>query len=1514
VFDIPSPPPLPTLDIPDLPKPLRRVAVDSYVREQRKVLPTETASQRAVQRLSVSEMNALDMDAIRQRFDRTRVDTRGPVTRFLDLLDVPRNFIASRILAPSIRKKKELEGETGTFGEGKVYVSDILENMGVENRVVRGVAGFLGDLAIDPLTYVGGAPFKALSAGARTGIQATKAGFRGLSEAEAALRAGRQIADPLVARFANAYKVKTAEELAGLVRGKAGNLPLTSVLDDEGGSRLARDVLDVVGPQTPVDRAEQIAASKAWFERYGRHNAPGVRVGRANGSLAVEASLDPGRVWAGTGYLHLPFTDIGVYGPAITGPARSGIAAGKMAQAVSTAFNAAQGVTPELQNFIRAGDDINDLYKSIADSESVIRDLDNPTGAWTQNPAIAPAFERGLQVQKIKNLREAQDAAMSNLRTAYQQAVAPKALTKTDELLHASKMYRAHLANAARIGVDAERQTAELANLRKLYDDFNVELDRNIAAKSIGQPPAAIPAIVQSERAALVQKVKAAFPEAETLTKEGMDARQAVVDAFHAKQEANQTLADVMGVPVRNTMQGGEKALADVAQELLGEGFQNMPHLFSPIKAVADGMFADQSVLTNNAPKAYALQSGLNKAEGFLRRTLGYRSGEAHEVQRMLHRATNLSGPEAVKAVASISQDLRDAGVAPENVEEAGRLLMALLYEGSSAPPAASSKVWSVLQDAKQSGILNQATNPGLYQKLQALAAKYRVTFQDWLAQDIQNGLLPAGTGIEDYDPRITTVMGDRAIAESRANVAKMQTRGASGGVPTNEAFQRARTTDRYNFTTTEVDPATGQAVTKDRFFSPGHLVYTTYSPDQLERLSPQARAYVEARADDVRAWDKLPFSDRVNIKPERMSVFDFESDVMSHGIHAMTGGAPLFETNLLVAMTKAGAARDRAHALELMQRWAAAHGINAQGMELRGQLSKVPNGAIVDLPGGVKARVHRDPSSKMWKYWIGDQAYRAPDPSSSWGAKYDPTMGIKGYGVYERIYPEHIAEQIEKFGRTFSTDQDVHSIVKAIEETTKFWKATTLLHPSWTINDIIGSTILAVNMGVNPAKLAKYIPAAFKAVRAHMAGDLAGLAKTFDHAGIQRPLSDAISDGVQGNSGAFEAIGHMAKNGVILPSVYNLTTNPIKAAKEMHANAIKALQTEANGVAATAGSIARQKPAQYLKGLVYDDAFMRRLWAPWVKANGLANDTIRTAAYMALLESEDSASAARRIADNMFDMSTLTATEEKLRKFLPFYSWIRASGAYGVGQLLQNPKFFTVAPHAKRAIEHAINGENTLPQHMRPSWLRDQLAIQIGDDAANRQMVLFSQMLPNEAAIYLGTLLGSPALGQAAVQDGIAYFGNALTPLLKAPLEITAGREFFTKREIASEGGDLTPSEYLLGQVRPLRELGVGQLRTGPVSRAFAQGPAQGLSRLVIGGRVQPADDERLAFSLQREYEPRVNGLRKRINLAEREGNKEASLAARVKLLKLFEEMQAKGVKIPKWAESQIGQVTGVP
>lgn len=121
------------------------------------------ADRRKRKRITIEEINKFGAQALssEQREELTKApDKRSAFTKFLDIIDMPRNVVANIVAKiAGVTPKKQREGAIFK----KVWASDLLEAMGMKKGVGRAVTGFIGDVALDPLTY--------LTAGAVTGTR-----------------------------------------------------------------------------------------------------------------------------------------------------------------------------------------------------------------------------------------------------------------------------------------------------------------------------------------------------------------------------------------------------------------------------------------------------------------------------------------------------------------------------------------------------------------------------------------------------------------------------------------------------------------------------------------------------------------------------------------------------------------------------------------------------------------------------------------------------------------------------------------------------------------------------------------------------------------------------------------------------------------------------------------------------------------------------------------------------------------------------------------------------------------------------------------------------------------------------------------------------------------------------------------------------------------------------------------------------------------------------------------------
>lgn len=323
--------------------------------------------------------------------------------------------------------------------------------------------------------------------------------------------------------------------------------------------------------------------------------------------------------------------------------------------------------------------------------------------------------------------------------------------------------------------------------------------------------------------------------------------------------------------------------------------------------------------------------------------------------------------------------------------------------------------------------------------------------------------------------------------------------------------------------------------------------------------------------------------------------------------------------------------------------------------------------------------------------------------------------------------------------------------------------------------------------------------------------------------------------------------------------------------------------------------------------GNTIGDKLNRRVFGPWARLNSHAENTSRTLVYLSYLEQGYSPTeAAASTMRTLFDYGDLTRVEQKMRTLVPFYSWLKNNTAYQMRALMERPAIAAAFPKVKEAIEESLVGGSAVPDHQRPQWMRDSLAVQYSRDPQTRQFLLAASALPVEQLYQLGAGL----FGQDGIKDVMHYFVSSLSPLAQVPIGLGTGREPFSGRTIGSEG-DMSVGRYLANQVRPINEIGT-ESNPGGLRRAVEQGPLATVSRLTLGGKVQDASDERLYRQNLRAFQDREQKLRAKINRAESRGDKAASLETRAALLKQYETMMGRGFtsEVPRWAQRQIGEL----
>jgi hypothetical protein len=997
------------------------------------------------------------------------------------------------------------------------------------------------------------------------------------------------------------------------------------------------------------------------------------------------------------------------------------------------------------------------------------------------------------------------------------------------------------------------------------------------------------------------------------------------VDALHAQATAAHKIAQVAKAPLINQMSGSVKTLADAAEMVNGLSDTNLgSSMISSINSVIQQIAGDRAGTVLGESTARSLRA----LDLYATKTLGLEQGAVRDMARNVVKAQQLSGSPSSQAVMDDIIGRLKKVVPPEMVPVADELLYHLMEAGET--PLKEIGAWDegsrIVQNAIQGGLLDPKLNPGAAAEIRKLAEEYKA-----LMQDIYEGTPEAQR--QNYAGRMLTPEAQRSVQIAAENTKPVSSSSAPQTIPVplskqwQADFDKQRKTIEYRWK----DAVTG----KEYRFIDSDRVYKSYEKEG-KYLRDEEREYIKGKIEGIDAFEALGPKAQSEIPRYQLTAAEINKRVNENLFPLLIknplNGRKFFETSAAAVLANRVGASERKRLTDQLRSLAQQHAFDGEISLLPPMSGKKNTIQDFTTKSGVKGRVFLRDGKEIVQ--LGNAEYRqifpsiAPDQNPAFAlfqgaAKTDDAQRIAAGDnrqLFQQWYPTWAADLIEDSSNLFSK-QDPNELLQALEESTKIWKMTTLGHPSWTINDLIGNLVLAVQK-FSPKELIKHMKFAGQVVVAANRGDEEALRKLVTNIrGSQQVSGYDIVFGAGrealGNHTAQEAMLQATRAGEYLrPQTASVWEAAKSAAKGDFASArdqIKGVadETVTNSMARARASsledgLGRTGPAIKAKavysGLV-DETLKRRLWAPWAKMNGQVNDFVRLSALMAAMDrGMDAGSAARFINRNMLDMGMQTATDENIRRFVPFYSWIKASGLYGVRQLVENPKFFSIAPNVKVALEEAINGEATLPQNQRPSWIRDQMAIQLGTDPDARKALTLTSSLPIEASAYAATAALTPFFGGQGVQDTLGWATNSLNPFVKAPLELGAGREFFTKRTIGKDSGDLTPTEYVMGQIRPFRELGIGQLREGPLVRAFGDSPAEGVARLALGGRIQPFDDDRRLYQLQKQGDDLAAAIRKRIGLAEREGNKEESVAQRAKLLRVYKTMQDQGLVVPKW------------
>lgn len=1418
--------------------------IDEAVTAGRATQQPGVAEMRSVPRMSIAEINQSDLEQLRDRYLKQTYDDRGPVTKFLDLVDAPRNVILGA-LAPGLESRARAKGETAAFGRGRVNFSDVLGEMGIENRVARGVLGFVGDVAFDPLTYLGPAGLGAkvaLKGGGQLGIR--KAGVNFLREGSEALAKGSAV-DPIMSGLAkgvgltegrlNVIRSAADKERAlGIVRrriegdvttGKFGQaMSRVGLNENEVSGGAVSKLFQGGGPD------EGVKAAREFVGKFGKGTEPGI--GKGTSQIA-----------------HIPFTDIGIRVPAISNAGRTALTNLKIA---ADTENGAQA--------LREFEQLNGIEGPFTLSQDVSRFRDMVVD---ETNSLDP-----LANQRMRGLVKSQDQAIAKM----QNAVIPE-IADTPSGLFAL----AHAKREAQAVADQTRSIAER------YESVG-----KLAALADEDPQAAA-------------RLRERLDELQT-TPELADQ---LAKANARAAEAADTLAQLYAAPIRSVADKDTMALADVAKRALGTSDD----------VIGTTAFGSMKSALRNAGLS-STNPAVETAARFDRRWgqwFGIKGGTLDTLFRDA-RASGRARAIRDQIGGEISQRVDDLmkthGIPAERAPEVDAYLTMLAHreaglnegfwwdswspdwkpegsdwnavqQGASTP----SRMSELLLSAQGNGLLSPNHKPGFADELKNLAAEWIGKFNEVGDAEVRDGLL------RGLNPSYIPLRATRGGAERMARVAANERRvGTAGGIAATQPFERMRSTMQYRF----IGPD-GKA---RRFFEFDRSL-AELSDKQLAEMfdDPAALQLAKEGRDSVRQYDKM-VAQGADVPPPRPTDPWELNELAKTGRFRMLLGAAtgdFMETSFPIIAAERMLQHERAVAASNLRQMVRNMGVPMDAIKAQ-KIFNEP-GAIHELPGGVRVTFLREPSTngtQVAGFRLGDTNYRQLDPK------------LRGDGAYKIAFdqdldnvflPARVADRIEDVAKVVSRQNG--PILEAVESVTNAFRRVTLFHPSWIINNVLGNMTLALGGDTAGGRIRI----------ADIVKNAQDVAKLFWNRYEPEKLN-GLTFNIRGQSvtgdqllGELEKL-RIADENHALSTLYGARESGLYNPSARGGLRDRVSENLNQAMLARGRDKADALDAVKATGNTIGDSLNRRVFGPWGRLNGMAENISRTLVYLSYVEQGYSPrEAAAATLRSLFDYSDLTNVERNLRSLVPFYSWMKNNTAYQFKTFMERPSVAAAFPKIKEAIEESFAGDSAVPENQRPQWMRDALSIQYTRDPKTRQFLLSASALP-PAQLYQ---LGSSLFGQEGIQDVLHYFLSGLNPLATVPISIGTGREIFSGRTIGPDG-DITVPRFLLNQIRPFSEIGTAG-SPGGLRRAAEQGPIAATLRFGLGGKIQDASDERIQRQQLRDFQEREQKLRSKIRRAEGRGDDESSREARAALLKQYEAMMGRGyaAEVPKWAQRQL-------
>jgi Asp-tRNA(Asn)/Glu-tRNA(Gln) amidotransferase C subunit len=1556
---------------------IRSLMLDTAVQANRVNTPPEVVEQRSAPRYSLRELNSLDPEQLAERLSKVRVgDDRPGWVKALDIIDLPRNFVMNEITENFIPEANRMAIERGEYDQAglvKVYGSDVLRAMGVQNKAVNAIGGLFIDIFTDPLSWLGGPIGGLKTLGSRGATSISTQGRRVLNSSINSVSKGQSIADDVTRKMldrhladgvakgvldAAADSATKAAYLKSTIFGQSGKL--SNAADKVGigkftrGGTLAEDLRKSTGTAKSVTEAERIQSVKDFVAKY--TNNTGIDLTKGAGgstiahipfttkSLTVPSFKVPGmrHTFGGAEKLQMAFAK------ASGGKVQTGrliTQAVMHQQDINKARNAIESSYAALADARRAGDE--DLIKAAQESYDEVvkgfRELQEQ-GRQMRN-TMAPSVMRNelSDIDDIDSLAATMDAledAMVASRNAEDMIKFTGIISEVDprtgrtvEVAEGNRVTRQDVANAR-----LERQKIEdKARRLNVIDDSDTFMDALVNPERRSDK---LNEIIDERMSNVNERWRDLIerPDAD------LQQLEVIADTYSEALSSAHELARRRNINIHSVMDSDQRMLAEAARQMLGISDADLGHL--PLESF-DRAFSSlgwQSMATRFARLGESTGSNLGGVRG-----------NVAEMHRALRAQINGSANQAGQVSAIYARQLE------------------ALMEQAKIPAGDFDIVASLAGMAFEQAVVDSlaVTNPQLFARMQKQTVRGRKLIEEATKSGVlRNPNMQAGVKkLADDFAKDVIRMAEEMV---RRGDIESPIAAYAPVILKSEALKQARTLRAKGSVSADMvaraagpdgmDPTTRRVTNMVEFVDDeGKLheftiaeanAYKEIRADKLAQMEiDNPREYANAlrvregvekfklsqgyKGGNGEELENLMRAESVPMMPSALNEYAADGR-LDPIIGAVMGSGEnrrdFFETNLINMVYNRTAANEIARAKDSIRDMVEPFVVFKVDSN---QSQATTIGAVARLSTGEKARVLSGNRIR-----VGDRTYVPisgviSDFPEDTLFDVQKLLGENSDGAY---IPDTLAVQMRRLADTMSPEQ-IGPIMGAAESITSAFRTSTLLHPSWVVTNVVGNAFLAGMSGflVDPKRGAQFMRAMSQAMRINMrrnAESLSMLPKTTN--GVRKfstklgldPDSSVIVGGqtfrigdladeaaqldVIGQGRAADAQEQMLKlMEQKIPSLGDAV--PLKGIRGQFKREVDKMQ------AGRAGSTRLQNAGDAVAAghRTLPVGGIKRGIRAWFQTNAMVDDTFRLAAYMMYRgDGFDPVTAAQKTREGMLNFGDMSSFERNaLRPVIPFYSWMRASLPAFAIKAIKDPKQLSAVPKIQTALEEAAAGEDRLPRHMRPRWLQETMAIQIGTDPETRGAFLAGTLLPQEGVIQAAQGIGGLGLGGfdgSDFMDTINWFMSQTSPAVRVPFELGTRREVFSGRDIGvNEGeGEVTLDDYLLNQIRPIKEFGLG-IQKGKIQEAFEKSPVLGASRALIGGRLQQGlQEDRRTTDLYFNLKDKEAEFRKAIRLSEKRGDDARVAKLKFELLaEYYRYIQAGGEasSIPKWAREDL-------